>query len=80
MKTTERNGSVGSATGYYVAAAQDYKRIASEVEDSEYEKRRVRELDVTTNSKRSNKKEKQREREKNLQGPQEMVPNEDELW
>jgi hypothetical protein len=71
--TTEKthDGSVGSATGYYAAVARDYRRIASEVEDTEYEKRRKAEME---NSKVGKKRDRAR------QGPQELVPDTDELW
>ncbi|ERF71616.1 hypothetical protein EPUS_00605 [Endocarpon pusillum Z07020] len=64
-------GSVGSATGYYSAVAKEYRRIASDVEDMEYEKRRQQEIEDDRRRKR---------KEKAFQGPQEMVPDADELW
>jgi hypothetical protein len=64
---------MGGAAGYYAAVANEYKRIASDVEDSEYEKRRMKE--VENNNKRTMKK-----KDKAWQGPQEMVPGADALW
>jgi uncharacterized protein (DUF2225 family) len=62
---------VGSAcaAGYYATVAQEYRRIASNVEDSEVEKRR--------------QKERERERENNerkKEWREEMVPDADALW
>jgi len=57
--------------------AKEARRIASDVEDSEYEKRRVKGIEES-NGKRGKKMEK--EREKKWEGPQEMVPDSDELW
>jgi hypothetical protein len=73
--TVERNhnGSLASTAGYYAAVANEYKRIASDVEDSEFEKRRMKEME--NDSKRSVKK-----KDKSWQGPQEMVPGADALW
>jgi hypothetical protein len=68
-----RNGSLGSPAGYYAAVANEYKRIASDVEDSEYEKRRIKEME--NHGKRTVKK-----KDKAWQGPQEMVPDADALW
>lgn len=62
---------VGSATGYYATVTQEYRRIASDVEDSEYARRRIREME------QSKKKEK---RDHASHGPQQMVPDDDELW
>ncbi|KAF7509049.1 hypothetical protein GJ744_008444 [Endocarpon pusillum] len=64
-------GSVGSATGYYSAVANEYRRIASDVEDLEYEKRKQQEIEDDRRRKR---------KEKASMGPQEMVPDADELW
>lgn len=73
LTKAERNhkGSVGSATGYYSGVAKEYRRIASDVEDLDYEKRKqqVREDD-----------RRRKRKDKPSQGPQEMVPDADELW
>ena len=73
LTKAERNhkGSVGSATGYYSAVAREYRRIASDVEDLEYEKRKQQEIEDDRRRKR---------KDKASQGPQEMVPDADELW
>jgi hypothetical protein len=65
-------GRVGAA-GYYATVAQEYRRIASDVEDSEVEKRRQKERE----------RERERERENNERNKgwrQEMVPDADSLW
>lgn len=64
-------GSVGSATGYYSAVAMEYRRIASDVEGLEYEKRKQQEIE-------DDRRRRRRREEKASQGPQEMVA--DELW
>lgn len=67
------NGTLNSTTGYYAAVANDFRRIASDVEDSEHERRQKKEM-------MENTKKGKFKKEKVLQGPQEMVPDTDDLW
>ena len=76
LTRAERNQerSVGSATGYYSTVTKEYRRIASDVEDREYEKRKQQEIEDDRRRRRKDKGS------QGSQGPQVMVPDADELW
>jgi hypothetical protein len=71
---TDHNNGAGRGAGYYPAVAKGYKRRAGDVEESEHERRR-RNAEMEKNGRM------RREQDKAFHhGPQEMVPDEDELW